>query len=125
MKKVLIIDDERGFTEMVKLNLEATGRYEVRIENNPRHAFEAALEYQPDIILLDVVMPEMEGPDIVCSLRQTEKVSHIPIVFLTATITRAEVAEHTGIVGGHAFLAKPCGIDELISAIERHTQEKR
>lgn len=120
MKKILVIDDERGFTEMVKLNLEMTGRYEVCIENIPTRALESVLEYRPDIILLDVIMPELEGPDIVYLIRNTEKVSRIPIIFLTATITRAEAAEQS-IVGGHAFLAKPCSIGELIETIEKYT----
>jgi len=120
VKKILIIDDERGFTEMVKLNLEATGRYQVWIENVPTRAVETVLECQPDLILLDVIMPELEGPDIVYLIRNTDLICHIPIIFLTATITRDEAAAQAGIVGGHAFLAKPCSIEDLIRTIEKY-----
>ena len=124
MKKILIIDDERGFTEMVKLNLEATGLFTVQIENIPTRALDTVLECQPDLILLDIIMPELEGPDIVYLIRNNERVSHIPIVFLTATITREEVVERSGTVGGHVFLAKPCSINELIEVIEQQTAKK-
>ncbi len=64
-KKILVVDDERGFTKMVKLNLEANGNYDVKIQNNPLEALQTAVEFKPDVILLDVIMPDMEGPDVV------------------------------------------------------------
>ena len=116
-RKILIIDDEPAFTEMVKLNLEATGRYEVKSENEGMHAVEAALMYRPDLILLDIVMPGVEGPDIVCKIREHDAIQGTPVVFLTATVRKEEM-DDTGKIGGHIFLAKPTTIDELIDCIE-------
>ncbi len=118
-KKILVIDDERGFTRMVKLNLEAAGDYEVKIQNNSLDALQTAVEFRPDVILLDVIMPDLEGPDIVCQLKNNSILKNTPVIFLTANITREEVEAQEGTIGGHAFLAKPGTIDELISCIEK------
>ena len=119
-KKILVIDDEPGFTEMVKLNLEATGYYHVRVENRGANALQAAINFQPNLILLDVIMPDAEGPEICYQIQNNKHVKHIPVVFLTATIRRDEVEAHNGNIGGHAFIAKPSGLQDLIECIESH-----
>ena len=119
-KKILIVDDEVAFTEMVKLNLEATGRFFVKIENDPKMATQLALSFFPDLILLDIIMPDIEGPDVVALLREEPVLRDIPIIFLTATIRKNEAKEYAGLIGGHSFLAKPCSVDELILAIDSH-----
>lgn len=70
-KRILMIDDEVAFTNLVKVNLERTGRYEVRVENRPLCALAAALEFKPDAILLDVVMPELDGGQILAADRKS------------------------------------------------------
>ena len=55
--RILMIDDDVPLTQTVRINLEDTGRYEVMVENNPRNALATAREFQPDLVLLDVVMP--------------------------------------------------------------------
>jgi len=116
--KILIVDDEHGFTDMVKLNLEATGRFEVKIENISNQALNAAALFKPDLILLDVIMPEVEGPDVLNEIRNNELTQNIPIIFLTATVTKEEVDAEQGRIGGHSFLAKPSSISELLSCID-------
>lgn len=122
--RILLIDDETGFTEMVKLNLEATGHFDVRIENDSTRALQAAVKYRPDLVILDVIMPEVEGPDVVFQLRNTEETKDIPIIFLTATVTREEVASDSGSIGGYAFLAKPSTLEELLACINKHLQRR-
>ena len=119
-KKILIIDDEENFIYLTKKNLERKGRYEVRTENEGSNGLVAAKEFMPDLILLDIVMPDMEGSDVATQIRKDEKVKDIPIVFLTATITKEEVESGGGVIGGHPFLAKPVGIEELIACIEKN-----
>ncbi|MCK5214174.1 MAG: response regulator [Candidatus Omnitrophica bacterium] len=120
LKKILIVDDERGFTEMVKLNLEATGYYQVKIENRGTHALSTALKYKPDLILLDVIMPELEGPDVVNQLKRDPDLQDVPVVFLTATVTKEEVDVQGGFIGGHAFIAKPSSLEKLINCVRDH-----
>lgn len=63
-KKILIVDDEEDFTKLIKLNLERTGEYEVEIENGGLRGLAAAREFKPDLILLDILMPDMEGGEV-------------------------------------------------------------
>lgn len=119
-KKILVVDDERGFTEMLKLNLETTGKYEVVIENDSSNAFKTAIAFNPDLIFMDIIMPKMEGPDVVCQFRNNAELKNIPIVFLTATVRHDEVEGENGIVAGYQFLAKPCSMVELVDCIEKH-----
>ncbi len=117
-KKVLVVDDEPAFTELVRFNLEATGVYQVMVENNSSAAINAALQYRPDVILLDVIMPEPEGPDILFRLRNHPDLKRIPVIFLTATVRKGEIGLDPSEHGGYVFLAKPSSLQELITCIE-------
>lgn len=119
-KKILIIDDEIAFTEMVKLNLEESGNFIVKIENDSSQALQAALLFFPDLILLDVIMPDIEGPDVVAMFRQEPLLRNVPVIYLTATIRKDEARAWDGSEGGSVFLAKPCSVQELITAINAH-----
>ncbi|OGX34207.1 MAG: hypothetical protein A3C36_04995 [Omnitrophica WOR_2 bacterium RIFCSPHIGHO2_02_FULL_52_10] len=119
-RKILIIDDERGFCEIVKLNLEATELFEVAIETDSCHAREAALRCHPDLILLDVIMANKEGPDVIVELKASPSLKDIPVVFLTATVTPQEAAMGNGVIGGHPFVAKPSNLEILLKAIEKN-----
>jgi DNA-binding response OmpR family regulator len=118
-KRILMVDDEPALTRMVKLNLERTGNYEVRTENQGRMAVPAAKEFKPDLILLDVMMPDMGGDEVSILLKEDEELSKIKFIFMTAIVTRAETDAMGSNIGGNEFLAKPVRTDELIAAIER------
>lgn len=118
-RRILIIDDEVGFARLVKLNLEETGAYEVRVENAGKRALAAAREFRPDLILLDIVMPDMGGGDVASQIKADGKLHHTPIVFLTASVTSEEVDAEGGMIAGHPFIAKPVEVTELVEYIER------
>lgn len=120
-KKILVVDDEEDFVRMVKLNLEDTGRYEVRTEIKGSLTLAAAKEFMPDLILLDILMLDMEGSEVASQLKQDEDTKEIPIVFLTAVVRKKEVEASSGIIGGYPFVAKPVSIEELIDIIEKNT----
>ncbi|MFH1846122.1 MAG: response regulator [Candidatus Omnitrophota bacterium] len=117
-KRILVIDDEKGFTELVEEVLLDAGKYEVRIVNSAHHAVAAAKEFFPQLILLDLMMPEMDGADVAEKIKKDESIKDIPIVFLTAMVTSEET--EIGTIGGHKFLAKPVGIRELMSCVEQN-----
>jgi DNA-binding response OmpR family regulator len=117
-KKILAVDDEVGLTRMLKRNLEATGRYDVRTENAGAAAVNAAREFQPDLILLDVMMPGISGDEVAAQLKEDKKLSNIPIVFLSAIVKKEETQPTGGNIGGLTFLAKPVKLDDLIACIE-------
>ena len=117
MKKILIIDDEKDFCFFVKKNLEQEGGFAVEACSNPNDAVAKAKELHPDLILLDVMMPEMDGGDLADLLRGDPEVQFIPIVFLTALVTKDETKKGLNIIKGSYFLSKPVTTQELVSAI--------
>jgi len=117
-KRILVVDDEPALTRMIKLNLEQTERYEVRTENLGRKAIEAAREFRPDLILLDVMMPGMLGSEIAAQLEADPELRAIKFVFLTAMVTKEEAQRSFGVIGGHTFIAKPISADDLCQVIE-------
>jgi CheY-like chemotaxis protein len=119
-QRILIIDDEKTFTEMLKLNLESMDEFDVRIENNPTRAVTSALQFNPHLVLLDVMMPGLEGPDVANQFKNNEHLRKIPIVYLTSTIREEEVDQNKGEIGGHPFVAKPTDIETLIVTIKRN-----
>ena len=119
-KRILIIDDEPGFTQLVEMNLKQSGRYEVRAENSGALGLAAVKQFKPDLILLDILMPGMYGDEVASRLKHDEDTKNIPIVFLTAVISKEEVERERGLIGGHPFIAKPVSAEELIKVIEKY-----
>ncbi len=113
-----MVDDEVGFTHLVKLNLEKDGRYEVRIENHGAKAAETAREFLPDLILLDIIMPDKDGGEVLAELQQEASLRGTRIMFLTATVSIKGVEEHNGTIRGMPFIAKPVEPKKLIKRIE-------
>ena len=119
-KKILLVDDEKNFTMLVKLNLEETGEYEIETENDARRAVEVARKFKPDIIFLDVLIPHIDGGQIGHQLAADEELKDIPVIFLTAAVTEGEVSSRGGTIGDHNFLAKPVTSDKLIECIKNN-----
>ena len=117
-KRILVVDDEPSITRLLKLNLEQTGDYEVATENISKAALAAAEEFQPDLLLLDVVMPGLDGGNLASQLQASPKLKGVPIVFLTAAVTREEIRERRGLVGGLPFLAKPVNLHEVLACLK-------
>lgn len=118
-EKILIIDDDERFSNSLKNCLEKIMRYEVRTETNGNYALDIARIFQPDLILLDVMMPEMEGGDVASSLKQDDATKDIPIVFMTAAATEEELGGQGSKVSGHYFLAKPITLQDVENCIKR------
>jgi CheY-like chemotaxis protein len=117
--RILIIDNSRDFTHSAKLALERTGRYSVWEENEPARAHQTAQHVKPDLILLDIVMPETDGGEVAARIESDPTLRRTPIVFVTALVTKAEA--RSGLqIQGHQFLAKPINIPELVAGIERN-----
>ena len=115
-KRILLVDDESGFTRLLRLTLPA---YEIREVNNPLLAVQTAKDFKPDIIFLDVIMPEADGGTIAAQMREDPMLKNIPIVFLTAIVSKDE-AKGGHQIGGCEFLAKPVSRDQVDECIRRH-----
>ena len=120
-RRILFIDDEAQFIRLIKLNPEQLGRYEVRAVSRSGQGEEAAREFQPHLIFLDVMMPEMDGGELAARIRANSSTKHIPIVFLTAVVSKEEAVSKAGLIGGYPFLAKPVTIDQIVESINVHS----
>jgi CheY-like chemotaxis protein len=117
-KRILIVDDEPDMTFLVRLNLQKTGRFEVQEENRSSQALDVARNFMPDLILLDVMMPELDGGDVLALLKDDPNLRNIPVVFLTATVLKEEVNSNKGTIGGYPFISKPFEVDTLVARID-------
>jgi len=122
-KRILIIDDESSFTRMVRMNLEKTGFFEVREENKAAAALAAAREFKPDLVLLDVIMPGIDGGGVAAQFQNDRQLKSTPIVFLTATVSQREAGQAGFTSGGSLFLAKPISVEHLIQTINELTRK--
>lgn len=123
-KKILIIDDEKDFCHFVKLNLGETGKFEVLTTTKAAEGIDLAKSDQPDLILLDILMPEMNGTQTAQYLIEDPLTRKIPIVFLTVLALKEEVKKGLGTIGGRIFIAKPVTPAELIARIELFFQKE-
>ena len=120
-KRILIVDDERWFTNLLKYSIEAEGYYDVRQENDPEHAVTAARLYGPDLVILDVMMPGLEGSELAGRMRADVLLRDVPVIFLTALVTGADAPDGACTRGGHTFLPKDVAVEDLIRCIEANT----
>lgn len=122
-KKIMLVDDEEAFGKMVKLNLEGRGEYEVRVENKGECAYAAIKEFGPDIIFLDIIIPDVDGAEIARQISADKGLRHIPVVFLTAMVKEREENSKMGIIiGGQPYpcLSKPVSVGKLIECIKKN-----
>jgi CheY-like chemotaxis protein len=120
-KRILVVDDEIALTRMVKMNLESAGDFVVRTVNQGSEAVGAAREFMPDMIFLDVMMPDMSGDEVALELREDPVLAEIPMVFMTAIVTKSETGSTGANIGGNEFLAKPARTADLLAVIEKMT----
>jgi CheY-like chemotaxis protein len=99
--RILMIDDNRDFTHAGKRALERTGLYSVWEENEPARAHQTAQRVKPDLILLDVAMPETDGGEVAARIESDPALHRTPVVFLTGLVTKAETRSGLQIHGIH------------------------
>lgn len=121
MKKtrILIIDDDVVNTALLKMKMERSGVFEVKTENRGTYGLTATQQFKPDLVLLDVDMPDMDGGDVAYQIETDPTVGHIPILFLTSMITEDEAGDKGTVSGGHQFMAKPVEFPNLVHRIQK------
>jgi CheY-like chemotaxis protein len=118
-RRILIVDDDRDSTRVIKILLEKVGSYLVLEENAAAEAHQSARNFRPDLILLDIQMPGTDGGDVAAQIEADPEFQRTPIIFLTALVTKAEAKAGLRIQG-HPVLAKPINIPELTNKIEEN-----
>ena len=117
--RILIVDNNSQFARGARLLLEQSGKYVACSVIDPRRALEAARSFKPDLVLVDLIMPQEDGPEVAAQFEADWALHGVPIVFLTSLIT-AEEAKDGRRVYGHRILPKPTSTTELIELIEQN-----
>ena len=118
-RRILIVDNDGDSTHLVKLLLERTGHYVVFEENDATKAHRTAQNWKPHLILLDIMMPAIDGGEVAAQIQADPELKKTPIIFLTALVTKGETAAGLR-MQGLPFVAKPISIPELIQRIEEN-----
>ena len=115
--KILIVDDDEGISKLVKIILDGTGLYETNVENRSNRALRSVSEFRPDLILLDVDMPGLDGGDVARQIRDDSSLRHTPVIFFTSLVSKSELGHGMISRGGENFLAKPVDPDVLVRCV--------
>jgi DNA-binding response OmpR family regulator len=122
LKRILLVDDDVDFAEAVKLLLESRG-HEVILAHNGKEGLEKARTVEPDLVVLDVMMPEMNGYDVCVVLKADPRLSQIPVILLTAVdqaIFKTSYTKEMGLMTeADDYVAKPVESGELVRRVEQ------
>ena len=112
LRRILCVEDEADVREIIDISLQAIGGFKVRICSSGEEALACAAAFSPDLILLDVMMPKMDGPATLAELRKIESLAATPVIFITAKAQAAEVKRYRSL-GAVDVIAKPFKALEL------------
>ncbi|MEM7014740.1 MAG: response regulator, partial [Verrucomicrobiota bacterium] len=116
-ERVLIIDDEVEFTNLVRQYLERTGRYEVRCLHRGKGVLDIAREWEPSIVLLDYMLPDMDGGQIFQRIKDDAELKHMPIILLTG-LAKEDTPLEAGVRPRRLTMSKPVDFERLEEAIQ-------
>jgi two-component system OmpR family response regulator len=115
--RILIVDDNPRFSQSARLVLQHSGQYVVCEENDAASALETARSFKPDLILLDLVMPHLDGAEVAAQIESDWALHGVPIVFVTGLVTPAE-ARNGQRIDGHRVVSKPVSSSDLPGVVE-------
>lgn len=116
-KKVLIIDDEKDILISLSSYLSRNG-YDVKSADNGKDGLKLVQEEKPQLIILDLMLPDIDGSDIAARLLEDPQTRDIPVVFLTSMMRKGEQLESGGQIGNRCIIAKPCSSEEILACIK-------
>lgn len=120
-KKILVVDDEEEVLQLLSKQLSAQG-YQVLLAKTGQEALDRTKSDMPNLILMDIVLPDLEGSEVVKILKDDPQTVHIPVVFLSGIVTRDNQQSKSEVkVGGRLFdaIPKPFNSQELINAVRK------
>ena len=112
-RKALIVDDDVELVELIRDSLEADGRWEIRVANNGFDAGMMVKEYHPDIIVLDVMLPDINGKEVCQRVRSDSSLDDVKIICISGMVEQDKIAELKA-AGADDFKQKPFEIEELV-----------
>ncbi len=118
-RKALLVDDDEELVELIRDVLEADGRFEVRVANNGFDAGMMVKEYHPDIIVLDVMLPDINGKEVCQRVRSDSAMDDVKIICISGMVEQDKVADLKE-AGANDFMQKPFEIEALVERICQH-----
>ncbi|MDH5654747.1 MAG: response regulator [Spirochaetia bacterium] len=106
LNKILYVEDEIDIQSIAKIALESVGGFSLKVCSSGKEALESISSFAPDMVLLDVMMPEMDGPATLEAIRKLPEYTSIPIIFMTAKVQPSEVEELKSL-GAMDVISKP------------------
>lgn len=122
-RRILLVDDEASITRALALYLTENGNCDVRVENVGSGAVATAREFLPDLIFMDIVMPDADGGALAAEIQADPTLQGTPLVFLTALVSKSETKGVGTQIGGYPFLAKPVDPEIVLASIEHHARK--
>jgi two-component system OmpR family response regulator len=122
LKKVLYIDDEQDILDIVQMCLETIGNLEVTTSTNSKDALSLMNEVRPDLVMLDVMMPESDGPSVLNEIRKHKEFEDIPILFVTARVQTEDIDNYKKL-GAASVISKPFDPMEISNEVQEAWRE--
>lgn len=116
-KKLLLVDDDVDLLQALSIKLNKSDRFEVMTTSEGQKAVALATEFLPDLIVLDIEMPGMDGGEVAAALEACAETRHIPVLFLSSLVAKADVARSGGKSGGRNIASKSMTVRDLVQRI--------
>lgn len=118
MARILVVDDEEDMVDVIRLVLESDG-HEVRSELDPERAVQASIEFSPELVLMDLVMPNMDGHQVFRALREVPGLEKIPFAFLTSRDRPIDLMVGLHVLGAADYITKPFDRLDLLRRVRK------
>jgi DNA-binding response OmpR family regulator len=116
-KKVVVVDDDTVLLNLMKVRLTHAG-YAVLTADGGKKGLELIKRERPDLVILDLIMPDMDGSAVAAKLKEDSLLAKTPVFFLTGLVSESETTETDHAIGGRRFIAKPFDAAELVAMIK-------
>ncbi len=117
-KRILVVDDEPDIVKVVVFRLKKEG-YDVQVAVDGQQGVEIAKTMNPDLILLDITLPKMNGYEVCEHIKIDAALKHIPVIFMTASVSAGSFSERFPATGAQGYVAKPFDFQELLGQIQK------
>ncbi len=121
-KRILICEDDEAILEMIKIMLE-NGGYQVKPLSNGKSIERKVKEYLPDLILIDIWMPGINGKEVIKLLKRDQSIQKIPVIIISA-ISEDEINQIIKELGAQGFLSKPFDMTDLLATVKKYTSKR-
>ena len=116
-KSIVVVDDDVDVSQMTRMRLEQTGLYTVRVCNRGSEALAVVRETRPDMVLLDIVMPDADGTEVARQINEDKSLAGIRVVFMTSLVEEGEL-DRSALIGGYPFISKPVTGEVLLKSVK-------